>query len=64
MGIIPLQFGEGESAETLGLTGDETFTIEWEGALTVNQPVKVTTSTGVTFNCKNRLDTEPEIAYY
>ena len=64
VGIIPLQFSEGESAETLKLTGDETFTIEWEGDLTVNQPVKVISSTGITFTCKNRLDTEPEIHYY
>ena len=27
MGVLPLQFADGESAETLGLTGRETFTI-------------------------------------
>lgn len=64
MGILPLQFSAGESAETLGLTGDETFTIARGQNLTVNQQVSVTTSTGKTFTCTTRLDTEPEIAYY
>lgn len=63
MGILPLQFKEGESAATLGLTGDETFSIDRD-ALTVNQTVTVTSSTGTTFQCMTRLDTEPEIAYY
>jgi aconitate hydratase len=48
MGILPLQFKEGESAATLGLTGDETFSIDRD-ALTVNQTVTVTSSTGTTF---------------
>jgi aconitate hydratase len=28
MGVLPLQFQEGESVESLGLTGHETFTVE------------------------------------
>src|SRR5687767_16030252 len=28
MGVLPLQYQDGESAESLGLTGQETFTIE------------------------------------
>src|SRR5947209_16463837 len=28
MGILPLQFGAGDSAESLGLSGEETYTIE------------------------------------
>lgn len=64
MGILPLQFKDGEGAETHGLTGDETFTIEQEGPLSVNQNVKLVTNTGKTIECSNRLDTEPEIAYY
>jgi aconitate hydratase len=31
MGIIPLQFKEGESADSLGLTGRETFSIDLLG---------------------------------
>jgi aconitate hydratase len=64
MGIMPLQFKEGESAETHGLTGHEKFTFEWGNKLSINQDVTVTTSTGKTFTAMSRLDTEPEIAYY
>ena len=64
MGILPLQFKEGESASSHGLTGDEKFTIERDGDFSVNQKVKVITSTGKTIECVTRLDTEPEIAYY
>lgn len=64
MGILPLQFADGEGYESLGLTGSETFSITVDGDLAVNQPVKVVSSTGVTFTTKSRLDTEPEIAYY
>lgn len=64
MGILPLQFADGEGAETHGLTGDETFTLERDPVLTVHQAVKVHASSGVTFTCHTRLDTEPEIAYY
>lgn len=65
MGILPLQFKDGESAETLGLDGKETFTIEFGGAVpSVGQEITVTTSTGKTFVTKCRLDTEPEVAYF
>jgi len=64
MGILPLQFKEGESGQSLGLTGSETFTIERDAKLTVNQTVTVKSSTGKSFQCMTRLDTEPEIAYY
>ena len=36
MGILPLQFKDGESAETLGLTGSETFSIDKGEELKVN----------------------------
>ena len=64
MGILPLQFAAGEGAETFGLTGSETFTIERAPELTVNQQVQVHVSNGKTITCHTRLDTEPEIAYY
>ena len=64
MGILPLQFKDGESGESHGLTGDETFTIDTGDSLSVNQEVTVTTSSGKSFKCTTRLDTEPEIAYY
>jgi len=64
MGILPLQFKEGEGADSLQLTGSETFSIERDANLSVNQTVKVKTSDGKVFECTTRLDTEPEIAYY
>ena len=41
LGVIPLQFAAGESAETLGLTGSETFTIRGLGELGVGSEVTV-----------------------
>lgn len=64
MGILPLQFADGQGYESLGLNGTETFSITIDSELAVNQEVKVVSSTGVEFVCKSRLDTEPEIAYY
>jgi len=64
MGIIPLQFNEGSSADTLGLTGKETFNIDINnGDLKTGQDIHVEASNGVKFTTKLRLDTEPEIAY-
>jgi aconitate hydratase len=62
MGVLPLQFPEGESAASLGLTGEETFslgTLE-EGARTL----PVTTDTGVSFDARVRIDTPNEWQYY
>jgi len=64
MGILPLQFKEEESAETHGLTGEETFSIKRDGDLAVGQEVTVVASSGKEFKAITRLDTEPEIAYY
>jgi aconitate hydratase len=64
MGILPLQFLAGESADSLGLKGTETFTITTPDELNLNQEATVTTSTGTKFTAKIRLDTQPEITYY
>lgn len=64
MGILPLQFKEGESADSLGFTGKETFSFELGDTLRVGQEVNVTASNGTTFQVKCRLDTDPEVAYY
>ena len=64
MGILPLQFKDGESADTHGLDGTETFSIKMNGGnLNVGQDVEVTASTGKKFTVTCRLDTEPEIEY-
>lgn len=67
MGVLPLQFPEGQSAETLGLTGEESFS--FTGVTELNEgrtprTVKVTTDTGVEFDAVVRIDTPGEADYY
>lgn len=67
MGVVPLQFPEGQSADSLGLTGEETFSIA--GLTELNdgstpRTVKVTTDTGVEFDAVVRIDTPGEADYY
>jgi len=65
MGILPLQFKNGENADKHGLDGTETFDIDTQGGdLDVGQDVVVKTSTGKSFTVKCRLDTDPEINYF
>merc|ERR1712147_259408 len=65
MGILPLQFKEGENADSLNLTGKEQFSFDTgSGDIRVGQDVTVTTNTGVKFVAKCRLDTDPEVAYF
>jgi len=67
MGVIPLQFPEGQNAESLGLTGEETFSITGITALndgTTPKTVKVRTDTGVEFDAVVRIDTPGEANYY
>jgi aconitate hydratase len=63
MGILPLAFFEGDSWESLGITGDETFTLHLEEKLFPRQTVTLT------FKNKNIkllscLDTPIEVDYY
>jgi aconitate hydratase len=62
MGVLPLQFPEDESASSLGLTGEETFTLEplTEGAQTLG----VSTDGGVSFEARVRIDTPNEWQYF
>ncbi|MFC7503354.1 aconitate hydratase AcnA [Nocardioides sp. CPCC 206347] len=67
MGVIPLQYPAGQSAETLGLTGEETFS--FTGITALNDgvtpgTVKVSTDTGVEFDAVVRIDTPGEANYY
>ena len=56
---------KGQSAETLGLTGKETFTIPVsKQQLKTGQTITVRTNTGKEFQCKSRLDTDVEIEYF
>ncbi|WSY91312.1 aconitate hydratase AcnA [Streptomyces sp. NBC_00873] len=67
MGVLPLQFPEGASAEALGLTGEETFSFTGVTELnngTTPRTVKVSTDTGVEFDAVVRIDTPGEADYY
>ncbi|AWH92111.1 aconitate hydratase AcnA [Dietzia lutea] len=71
MGVIPLQFPEGESHETLGLDGTETFDISGIEELnngTTPKTVKVTATkedgSTVEFDATVRIDTPGEADYY
>ena len=66
MGVLPLQFPDGQSAESLGLTGEETFTIT--GVTAMNEgttPRTVHVQAGdVEFDARLRIDTPGEAEYY
>lgn len=64
MGIVPLQFSEGENADILGLTGKEAFTIELPDEVKPQQVVDVRTDSGKSFKAVVRFDTELELTYY
>lgn len=64
MGILPLEFTNGENAEKLGLTGKEKFNFHIGDKISIGQIIDVTTDTGKKFRVKARIDTEPEIEYY
>ncbi|WP_163364356.1 hypothetical protein, partial [Klebsiella aerogenes] len=61
MGILPLQFAEGVTRETLKLKGDDTFTIRNVGSLRPRQEVEVELTredgTKETFLTRCRIDT-------
>ncbi|MFB9662790.1 aconitate hydratase AcnA [Glycomyces mayteni] len=59
MGVLPLQFLPGESAETLGLTGFETYTVTGIGETTAT-----VRADGREFRVTVRLDTPREVAYH
>ena len=68
MGILPLQFINGESVKTLKLTGTETFNIDISDATTPQQEIAVSATapdgTVITFKAISRIDTPIEIQYY
>jgi aconitate hydratase len=66
MGVLPLQFLEGQTAASLGLTGEETFEITGIDALNTGpSPKELTVKAGdKTFQAKLRIDTPGEADYY
>jgi aconitate hydratase len=77
MGILPLQFEAGASVESVGLTGEETFTLgtrpgelkamldsKFEGGKTLTVVATAADGSKKTFPAMVRIDTPQEILYY
>jgi aconitate hydratase len=68
MGVLPLQFVNGESRESLGLTGDEQFTVTGIADLQPRQEVDVKVdradASAFTFRARVRIDTLNELEYF
>jgi aconitate hydratase len=63
MGVLPLEFLPGQNRETLGLTGQETFSILGLGRLSPRCTLKVRAD-GREFEALARIDTKVEVEYY
>ncbi len=67
MGVLPLQLPEGETVESLGLTGEETITVgdlENGEAKSVSVKAESDGSDPVEFEARVRLDTPNEVKYF
>lgn len=64
MGIVPLQYLPGQTAESLGLTGLELYDISIPGNCRPGQTIKVTTDNGKSFDVIVRFDTEVDLTYF
>ncbi len=69
MGVLPLEFTDGQTRQTLGLTGFESFTIAGlDASLTHRATLTVHATRGdgsvATFNVRCRIDTPEELQYY
>jgi len=66
MGVLPLQYRPGETAESLGLTGEETFSVSGVTALNEGaSPREVTVTAGdIEFRAALRIDTPGEADYF
>ena len=68
MGVLPLQFKEGDTRETLALSGDDSFSIKGLADLEPGQDVEVAVTradgTQFSFTARCRIDTANEMEYY
>lgn len=68
MGILPLQFADGQTWQSLGLTGEETFDIDVDDSLeplsTIDVVATTTDGKSQTFKAQVRVDTPVEMDYY
>jgi len=67
MGVLPLEFTDGQTAESLGLVGDETFDLALPDPIEPRCTVPVTATrpdgTTTTFDARLRIDTRVEVEY-
>lgn len=68
MGVLPLQFLAGETAETLGLTGEESFDIPLSEMTGIGEIITITatkpTGKQQTFQAQVRFDAQADVSYY
>jgi len=64
MGVLPLEFAEGESAESLGLSGRERFDVEGLAGQEALPPALTVRADGRAFEVRVRIDTASEAAYF
>ena len=68
MGVLPLQFKDGDTRTSLGLTGDDSFTIRGVAGLKPRQDVEVEVTrpdgSKFTFTALCRIDTANEVEYF
>ena len=66
MGVLPLQFSPGDTAESLGLTGEETFDVVGVEAMNGGDVPRTVTvrADGREFQAVLRIDTPGEAEYY
>ncbi len=66
MGVLPLQFADGQSAQSLGLTGEETFSITGVEAMNSGDTPRTVqvVADGLQFEARVRIDTPGEADYY
>jgi aconitate hydratase len=69
MGVLPLQFAEGDTAETLGLTGTETYDVtgiseQLRPGVDLTVTARGESGTDKEFTVRCRIDSDVELAYY
>jgi len=64
MGVLPLEFVNGETRQSLGLTGFETITIEGMSDAMAPRATLTVKADGKSFQVRSRIDTPEEMNYY
>lgn len=69
MGVLPLEFADGQTWQSLGLTGEETFDIpdlsdDLQARSTISVSATAADGSVKTFDCVVRIDTPVELQYY